>query len=290
MTTVDAANVKNIAVEGNFDDCQDLVKAMFADAAFRTQMHLSAVNSINWARIAAQIPYYVAASLTLGDADRPVTFAVPTGNFGNVLAAWAARRMGAPIGRLIVASNRNDILTRFLAANDMSVRPVEPSLSPSMDIGVSSNFERLLFELLGRDAALTAATMGTFRSTGRMDIPQQAWAEARTLFEGFRLDDEGTLAEIRHLHDSCGYLADPHSAIGMAAARALAPPGLPAIAAATAHPAKFPDAMQAATGQRPPLPAALAHLYEAAENYSVAPNDLGQIQASIRAFVSRNQT
>ena len=290
MTTVDARNVKNIAVEGNFDDCQDLVKAMFADAAFRTQMRLSAVNSINWARIAAQIPYYVSASLTLGDADRPVTFAVPTGNFGNVLAAWAARQMGAPIGRLIVASNRNDILTRFLAANDMSVRPVEPSLSPSMDIGVSSNFERLLFELLGRDARLTAAIMVESRSTGRMDIPQSAWREARTVFEGFRLDDAGTTAEIRHLHAACGYLADPHSAIGMAAARALAPAGLPAIAAATAHPAKFPEAMQAATGQRPPLPAALAHLYEAAENYSVAPNDLGQIQASIRAFVSRNQT
>ncbi len=290
MTTVDAANVKNIAVEGNFDDCQDLVKAMFADEAFRTQMHLSAVNSINWARIAAQIPYYVSASLTLGDAARPVTFAVPTGNFGNVLAAWAARRMGAPIGGLIVASNRNDILARFLAENDMSVRPVEPSLSPSMDIGVSSNFERILFEVLGRDAGLTAATMARFRSTGRMDIPDGAWAEARKMFEGFRLDDEGTTAEIRHLHDACGYLADPHSAIGLAAARTLAPEGVPAIAAATAHPAKFPDAMQAATGMRPPLPAALAHLYEAAENYSVAPNDLGQIQAAIRAFVSRNQT
>jgi threonine synthase len=284
MTTVDAPNVKNIAIEGNFDDCQDLVKAMFADRVFCAQMSLSAVNSINWARIAAQIPYYVAAALTLGTADRPVTFSVPTGNFGNVLAAWAARRMGAPIGRLIVASNRNDILARFLSDNDMSVRAVEPSLSPSMDIGVSSNFERLLYELLGRDPALTAATMRDFRKTGHMTVPQSVWADARTQFDGFRLDDEGTTAEIRRLHDTIGYLADPHTAIGIAAARALAPPGLPA----TAHPAKFPAAMAQATGHHPPLPPPLAHLYERAENYSVAPNDLAHVQAAIRAFVSRN--
>ena len=290
MTTVDAANVKNIAIEGNFDDCQNMVKAMFADSAFRTQLHLSAVNSINWARIAAQIPYYVSAALTLGAPGRDVTFAVPTGNFGNVLAAWAARRIGVPIARLIVASNRNDILARFLAANDMTIRPVEPSLSPSMDIGVSSNFERLLFELLDRDPALTAATMENFRRNSRMDIPQAAWAEARTLFEGFRLDDEGTTAEIRRLHAASGYLADPHTAIGLAAARALAPKGLPAIAAATAHPAKFPAAMLDAIGQPPPLPAPLAHLYESAENYSVAPNDLTAVQASIRAFVARNHS
>jgi threonine synthase len=288
MTTVDAPNVKNIAIEGNFDDCQNMVKSMFADAAFRAQMNLSAVNSINWARIAAQIPYYVSAALTLGAPDRRVTFAVPTGNFGNVLAAWAAQRIGVPIGRLIVASNRNDILARFLSDNDMSLRPVEPSLSPSMDIGVSSNFERLLFELLGRDPALTAATMENFRNTGRMEVPHAAWAEARSLFEGFRLDDAGTTAEIRHLHATSGYLADPHTAIGLAAARALARKHLPAIAAATAHPAKFPDAMQQATGERPPLPPALAHLYETAENYCVAPNDLAAVQASIRAFVSRN--
>ena len=290
MTTVDAPNVKNIAIEGNFDDCQNMVKAMFADAAFRTQLNLSAVNSINWARIAAQIPYYVSAALTLGAPDRPVTFAVPTGNFGNVLAAWAARRIGLPIGRLIVASNRNDILARFLAKNDMSIRPVEPSLSPSMDIGVSSNFERLLYELLGRDAALTAATMEAFQKTGRMDIPPAAWTEARTVFEGFKLDDDGTTAEIRHSYARSGYLADPHTAIGLAAARALAPGHLPAIAAATAHPAKFPDAMQQATGERTPLPPPLAHLYETAENYSVASNDLATVQASIRAFVSRNHS
>ena len=216
-----AANVANIAVEGTFDDCQDLVKAMFADAPFRREMHLSAVNSINWARIAAQIPYYVAAALALGAPEREVAFSVPTGNFGNVLAAWAARRMGLPIARLVVASNRNDILARFLARNDMRLVPVEPSLSPSMDIQVSSNFERLLFELLDRDTAATAAAMAGFRATGRMDVPHAAWLRATSLMHGFRLDDEGTLAEIRRLDTECGYLADPHTAIGVAAARAL---------------------------------------------------------------------
>ena len=288
MTTVDAANVANIAVDGNFDDCQDLVKAMFADAGFRREMHLSAVNSINWARIAAQIPYYVASALALGAPEREVAFAVPTGNFGNVLAAWAARRMGVPVARLIVASNRNDILARFLDANDMSVRAVEPSLSPSMDIGVSSNFERLLFELLGRDPAGTRSAMQNFRATGRMEVPQEAWARAKTLFHGFRLDDAGTLAEIRRLRDQCGYLADPHTAIGLAAARAHPCAHLPAIAAATAHPAKFPDAMREATGSVPPLPPHLADLYDRAEHFSHAPNDLAHVQAAIRAFVLRN--
>ena len=159
MTTVAAPNVGNIAIEGTFDDCQDLVKAMFADAPFRQEMQLSAMNSINWARIAAQVPYYVAAALAFGAPDREVAFSVPTGNFGNVLAAWAARRMGLPVARLIVGSNRNDILARFLASNDMSIAAVEPSLSPSMDIQVSSNFERLLFELLDRDGGATATAM-----------------------------------------------------------------------------------------------------------------------------------
>ena len=239
MTTVDADNISNIAVAGTFDDCQDLVKAMFADVPFRTEMHLSAVNSINWARVAAQIPYYVAASVALGSPDREVAFSVPTGNFGNVLAAWAARRMGVPIARLIVASNQNDILTRFLDSNDMSIRTVEPSLSPSMDIQVSSNFERLLFELLDRDPALTAATMQGFRSQGRMSVGETAWHRARTLFQGYRLDDAGTEAEIRRLWAQ-GYLADPHTAIGIAAARQFPLAHIPTVAAATAHPANSP--------------------------------------------------
>ena len=221
MTTVMAPNVGNIAVDGSFDDCQDLVKAMFGDAPFRTEMRLSAMNSINWARIAAQVPYYVAAALALGAPDREVAFSVPSGNFGNILAAWAARRIGLPVARLVAGSNRNDILCRFLAGNDMSIRTVEPSLSPSMDIQVSSNFERLLFELLDRDGAATARTMADFRASGRMAVPDAAWHRAATTMRGFRLDDEGTLAEIRRLHDATGYLADPHTAVGIAAARAL---------------------------------------------------------------------
>ena len=288
MTTVQSANIANIAVDGTFDDCQDLVKAMFADVPFRRELHLSAVNSINWARIAAQIPYYVAAALALGAPDREVSFSVPTGNFGNVLAAWAARRIGLPVSRLIVAANRNDILTRFLAGNDMSVRTVQPSLSPSMDIQVSSNFERLLFELQDRDAALTAETMIGFRRTGRMQVADAAWQRATHLFAGFTLDDAGTADEIRRLRAECGYLADPHTAIGIAAARAHACPHVPTIAMATAHPAKFPDAMQRSVGLHPPLPPRLADLYIRPETYVTAPNDLATIQALVRAATMRN--
>ncbi len=290
MTTVMAPNISNIAVEGTFDDCQDLVKAMFADAPFREEMRLSAVNSINWARVAAQIPYYAASALALGAPDREVAFSVPTGNFGNVLAAWAARRMGLPVVRLICGSNRNDILARFLDANDMSVRAVEPSLSPSMDIQVSSNFERLLFELLDRDPDATAATMQAFRRSGRMPVPDSAWQRVRALFRGFRLDDPGTQAEIYRLHANSGYLADPHSAIGIAAARAHAPgERVPTIAMATAHPAKFPEAVERATGIRPPLPAGLADLYQREERFVVAPNDLAVVQAQVRALARRSQ-
>jgi len=290
MTTVLSPNVANLAIDGSFDDCQDLVKAMFADVPFRTDMHLAAVNSINWARIALQIPYYVASALALGAPDREVAFSVPTGNFGNVMAAWAARRMGLPIAQLLVASNRNDILTRFLTANDMTVRGVEPSLSPSMDIQVSSNFERLLFELLGRDAPATAETMRRFRAEGRMPVPDAAWRNAAQLFRGFTLDDPGTLAEIARLQREGGYLADPHTAIGTAAARAVPPtdPSIPIIVAATAHPAKFPDAVRAATGIDAPLPPRLSDLYERPERYTRLPNALGAVEDFVRAHTLRN--
>jgi threonine synthase len=289
MTTVHAANVGNIAIEGTFDDCQDLVKALFADAAFRTETRLSAVNSINWARIAAQVPYYVASSLALGAPDRDVAFSVPTGNFGNVLAAWVARRMGLPIARLIVGANRNDILVRFLESNDMSMKPVEPSLSPSMDIQVSSNFERLLFELLHRDPVALVAAMRGFRETGSMGVPEAAWHRVRTVFHGFRLDDAGTEAEIRRLHAAAGYLADPHTAVGIAAARAVPPAhAITTVAMATAHPAKFPDAVERAIGQRPALPPQFAGLFDREERFVVLPNDLAAVEANVRALVGRN--
>jgi threonine synthase len=290
MTTVTAPNVLNIAVEGNFDDCQDLVKAMFGDAPFRRELRLSAVNSINWARIAGQIPYYVAAALALGAPDRPVAVAVPTGNFGNILAAWAAKQIGVPIARFICASNHNDILARFLAANDMSVHQVTPSLSPSMDIQVSSNFERLLFEFLGRNAEETAAIMADFRAAGRMAVPDAAWRAVKRDFTGFTLSDDATITEIRRAWREAEYLVDPHTAIALAAARACAPIGLPVIVAATAHPAKFPDAIQKAVGFRPPLPPHLADLYDRTETFTRAPNDLSQVEGLVRNFANRNIT
>ncbi|GAJ28718.1 threonine synthase [Acidomonas methanolica] len=286
MTTVRDANIHNIALDGTFDDCQDMVKAMFADLPFRDEVRLSAVNSINWARIAAQIPYYVRAALAFGAPENPVSFAVPTGNFGNVLAAWAASRMGLPVRRLCIGSNRNDILTRFLSSNDMSIRGVEPSLSPSMDIQVSSNFERLLFELLGRDSAACAATMTAFRKTGHMAIPPAAWEKACETFAGLRLDDDETLAEMQRLFRESRYLADPHSAIGLAAGRAGRETGVPMAAAATAHPAKFPDAVREATGMSPALPPRLSDLFTREERYVTLPNDLHAVQSDIRAFLA----
>lgn len=288
MTTVLEPNVTNLAVKGTFDDCQDLVKAMFADLPFRTDMNLSAVNSINWARIAAQVPYYVYSALALGAPDREVSFAVPTGNFGNVLAAWVARRMGLPIRALCVGSNRNDILSRFLNENDMSIHGVVPSLSPSMDIQVSSNFERLLFELLDRDAEACARIMTDFRKTGVMKVSNSVWDRANALFHGMALDDDATAAEIRTLNTRSHYLADPHTAIGIAAGRAFREPGIPMVAMSTAHPAKFPDAMARATGIRPALPDTLADLYDRPERYTVVPADLGVIEDKVRAAVLTN--
>lgn len=288
MTTVLDANITNLAVEGTFDDCQDLVKACFADAPFRQDMHLSAVNSINWARIAAQVPYYVYAALNFGAPEREVSFAVPTGNFGNILAAWTARKMGLPVRHLCVGSNRNDILTRFLNANDMTMKEVVPSLSPSMDIQVSSNFERLLFELLGRDAEACARIMTTFRTSGHMDVPPEAWNTARELFSGLALDDAGTETEIRTLHQRSNYLADPHSAIGIAAGRRFREPGVPMVAMATAHPAKFPDAMVAATGIHPALPVHLEDLFSREERYRTVPATPDAVKDAVRTAVLSN--
>ncbi len=277
MTTVDSPNVRVVAVEGTFDDCQDLVKAMFADAAFRDRMNLSAVNSINWARVMAQVVYYVTASDALAGRGE-VSFSVPTGNFGNVLSGWIARRMGAPIADFVVASNTNDILTRFINDADMSARSVVPTLSPSMDIQVSSNFERLLYEMNGRDGGLTAEQLRHFRSAGRLDIePDQRREWIDGSFRAARLDDRETLAEIARVYAASAMVVDPHTATGTAAAHLLGD-DRPMITLATAHPAKFPDAVEQAIGVRPALPAHLADLFERPERFTVLPNDLAAVQ------------
>jgi threonine synthase len=280
MTTVDSANVRVVAVEGTFDDCQDLVKAMFADEAFRVEHQLSAVNSINWARVMAQVVYYVTAAEAL---QGPVAFSVPTGNFGNVLSGWIARQMGADIADFVVASNTNDILTRFINDADMTARDVVPTLSPSMDIQVSSNFERLLFEMNDRDGGMTADQLRRFRSVGRLDIePDQRERWITGTFRAARCSDEQTLAEIGRVYASSGMLIDPHTATGTAAAHSLASEH-PIVTLGTAHPAKFPEAVQRATGVSVPLPEHLSHLFEVPERFTVLPNDLSTIQRFVAA-------
>ncbi|MCU1372397.1 MAG: threonine synthase [Ilumatobacteraceae bacterium] len=284
MTTVQEPNVHNVAVEGTFDDCQDLVKAMFADAAFRGAVGLSAMNSINWARVMAQVVYYVTAAKTVG-AGQPVSFSVPTGNFGNVFAGWVARRTGTPITQLVVGSNSNDILTRWLASGVMEKTGVHPTISPSMDIQVSSNAERLLFELYERNALLLADRMAEFRDEGRVETGDTRLASVTEVFDGASFDDDATKAEIRRTYEATGQILDPHTAVGVAAARAARrDPDVPMICLATAHPAKFPDAVEAAIGIRPELPVHLADLFDRQESYETMPADLGALQAHVKAL------
>ena len=287
MTTVESANVHNLAIEGTFDDCQDLVKAMFNDEGFRAALNLSAVNSINWARIMAQTVYYFAAATALGAPGRAVAFSVPTGNFGNVFAGYVAARMGLPVRQLVVATNRNDILARFFDSGEMTAKPVEPSLSPSMDIQVSSNFERLLFDTTGRDGAATARLMDDFRAHGTLSMEPQRLAELREIFDAGALDDGGTLATIRTVHARCGVLLDPHSAVANSVGRAVRRDGtVPLVTLATAHPAKFPDAVADATGIRPALPPGLADLMERPERMESLPNDLAAVEEFVRGHVA----
>jgi threonine synthase len=289
MTTVDAANAHALAIEGTFDDCQDIVKALFADPVLRRDLNLSAVNSINFARIAAQIVYYVAAALALGAPHRSVSFSVPTGNFGNVYAGHLARALGLPIGQLVIGTNENDILARYLATGAMTMTPVTASLSPSMDIQVASNFERLLFELKGHSGAAVAADLRIFRETGALPDDDQAWRGARRLFSGHRVDDAATLATIADTHRRTGMLIDPHTAVAVAAARAeLAQGGSgPMVALATADPAKFPDAVERAAGIRPPLPPAFADIMQRRERITTLPNDVGAVARFVRAHGRR---
>lgn len=290
MTTVLAANVHNVAVEGDFDDCQRLVKEMFGDAAFRDDMKLSAINSINWARIAAQVVYYVTASLKVRDMTGAApAFVVPTGNFGNIYAGYVARQMGAPVARLVAATNRNDILYRFFATGQMKRHAVEPSLSPSMDIQVASNFERLLFDLFNRRGDAVAETMRHFQGGGPFRLDTGLMDGLRHVFGSGRCDDEQTLAVIADVHKAQGLMLDPHTAVGVHVARQYRQryPAQPVVTLATAHAAKFPDAVRRATGVVPEAPAALARIMDMPERCDSLPADLAVLQAHVRAVVRK---
>jgi threonine synthase len=291
MTTVNSPNVKTLAVNGTFDDCQDLVKAMFNNQKFREQQRLSAVNSINWARIMAQVVYYFSAAQQLASSgvsiSNGVSFSVPTGNFGNVLSGWIARQMGAPIHQLIVGSNSNDILTRFFETQEMRAQSVLPTLSPSMDIQVSSNFERLLFEMNNRDGALTTSQLGRFRSEGGFAVsPEQYNTWLAPVFRAARCDDATTLEVIRDVFEKTGQLIDPHTAVGVFGARQHQAADVPMVTLATAHAAKFPDAVEKATGSRPSLPAHLADLFDHEEYVTAVENDLEAVQNAVARFTA----
>lgn len=270
MTTVLAPNVHNIAIEGDFDTAQALVKAMFRDPAFAGRFRLSAVNSINWARLMAQVVYYFYAAVRLGAPERAVAFSVPTGNFGDVFAGYVASRMGLPIERLVVATNVNDILHRALSSGDYSCGTVTPTVTPSMDIQVSSNFERLLFDLNGRDGAALAMQMAGFESTRAMRLTNAQSEGASGLFTSMAVDEVDMAAAMRWAHDGTDQILDPHTAIGLAAA--LAHKGdAPMVTLATAHPAKFGDAVERVTGVRPALPVRVGDLFDREERFDVLP-------------------
>ena len=280
MTTVLSPNVHNIAIEGTFDDCQDLVKALFADEAFRRSQQLSAVNSINWARVMAQIVYYVTTGRAVAAAGEPVSFCVPTGNFGNIFAAYGALRMGLRIDQLLVASNTNDILTRFFNTGHMEIQSVVPTLSPSMDIQVSSNLERLLFDMLGRDGGAVDDLLTRFRAEGHVSVDDERLGWLSEHVSAGELTDQQCLDEIGATYRDNGYLMDPHTAVGVGVARRLRRAGseVPMVCMGTAHPAKFPDAVERATGVRPPLPEHLADLFDRPERFDTLPADLDAVR------------
>ncbi|HEV7233372.1 MAG TPA: threonine synthase [Sphingorhabdus sp.] len=281
MTTIFAPNVHNIAIQGSFDDAQAMVKRMFGDREVNGPLTLSAVNSINWARLMAQVVYYFAAALRLGAPERAIAFSVPTGNFGDVFAGYVAAQMGLPVERLIVATNVNDILHRALAKGDYSISEVTPTAAPSMDIQVSSNFERLLFDLEGRDGSTTAARMKWFEQMGKMVLSSDMRKKA-SLFASARADADEMALAMRWAHESCGEIIDPHTAIALHAARAAGVSSeIPVVTLATAHPAKFRDAVERATGVRPNLPQRLANLFEREERFDVLPGDY----AAVRDYV-----
>jgi threonine synthase len=283
MTTAPETNVHALAIEGTFDDCQALVKAMFNHHAFRDRLRLSGVNSINWARVVAQAVYYFTAAVALGGPHRKIAFTVPTGNFGDVYAGYVAFRMGLPIDRLVVATNVNDILVRTFATGAYEIRDVVATSSPSMDIQVSSNFERLLFDAYGRDAPAVRALMGSLAQSGRFMVSAQALKELRSLFTADRADEQECAAEIRAWMREANYCVDPHTAVALAVAeKETRDPSVPMVVLSTAHPAKFPDAVKAACGLVPVLPDRLADLAKRKERVTVLPAD----QAAVERYVT----
>jgi threonine synthase len=279
MTTVLAPNIHNIALQGNFDDCQSLVKQSFGDQSFLADgRQLVAVNSINWARIMAQIVYYFYAALALGAPNRKISFSVPTGNFGDIYAGYLAKQMGLPIDRLIVATNRNDILHRFISENRYQKTELHQSLSPSMDIVISSNFERMLFDCFKRDGSAIRDLMERFNKE-TVTVPDDVFARAREHFDSYSVDDELTVKTIRDVWDTTEYLIDPHTACGVQAARAMNKFDVPVVTLATAHPAKFPEAvMQAGYPHHPDLPHHMADLFQREERCEILPHDLKAVQ------------
>jgi threonine synthase len=274
MTTVEDDNVHALAIEGTFDDCQAIVKGMFAHQAFRDQVRLSGVNSINWARIVAQVVYYFTAAVALGSPHRKVAFTVPTGNFGDIYAGYVALCMGLPVDRLTVATNVNDILARTIATGTFELRDVVPTSSPSMDIQVASNFERLLFDVHGRDGRAVRALMASLAQSRRFVLSAHALSQVRAVFSADRADEEETAATIRTMLRETGHLIDPHTAVGVAVAeKEIRDPSIPMVVLSTAHPAKFPDAVEAASGVRPALPDWLADLDRRPERATTLPID-----------------
>jgi threonine synthase len=283
MTTCKDENVHALAIEGDFDDCQNMVKAMFNDHTFRDGMHLSGVNSINWARIMAQVVYYFSTAVSLGAPHRAISFTVPTGNFGDIFAGYVAKQMGLPIERLVIATNDNDILVRTLETGRYEVRAGVATTSPSMDIQISSNFERLLFEAHGRNASAVRQMMDNLKQSGSFSIEAKALAAIRSLFSAGRSDMAHTAETIRAVLDGTGYLADPHTAVGIKVAREQPKSSAPMVVLATAHPAKFPDAVKTACGVEPELPTFLADLMSRQEKFTVLPSSLEMVQRHIKS-------
>ncbi|TCU27788.1 threonine synthase [Rhizobium azibense] len=284
MTTSTAPNVHALAVKGNFDDCQNLVKAMFNDAAFRQKVRLSGVNSINWARIMAQIVYYFTTAIALGGPDRKVSFTVPTGNFGDIFAGYAAKRMGLPIGKLVIATNENDILARTMKTGRYDMKEVKATTSPSMDIQISSNFERLLFEAYDRDASKVRHAMDSLKQSNGFEIAPEALAAIKKDFRAGRASEKQVAQTIKNTYAATGYLLDPHSAIGAFVAAKHDKPNTPMVTLATAHPAKFPAAVKSASGIDPTLPTWLAGLMLKEERFQVVDPEL----KAVEGFISKH--